>query len=98
MKTILETEDIETIVNGVVEKLKNWSIYKKEEEKIFNKKELAEYLHLPTSWIDKNLNKLPRLKLGKYVRFRKSDIDEFLDQEKLRTRSPRRLMLLMMPG
>jgi hypothetical protein len=98
MKITLEQEDIDAIVEGLAVKVKEWSFSKKEEEIIFGKKELAKYLKVQPSWVDKNLYKLPHFKIGKYPRFKKTAIDKFLDQEALKTRAPRRLMLLMMTG
>jgi hypothetical protein len=98
MKITLEQEDIDAIVNGVTVKLKQWSFNEKKEEKIFNKKEVADYLVVPPSWVDKNFRKLPHFKMGKYVRFRKIAIDSFLEREETKLRSPRRMMLLMMTG
>jgi len=98
MKTTFEEEDIDEIANAVVEKLKQWSFNAQVEEIIFGKKELAKYLKVQPSWVDKNLYKLPHFKIGKYPRFKKTAIDKFLDQEALKTRAPRRLMLLMMTG
>jgi hypothetical protein len=78
MKTTFDEEDIDAIVTGVVEKLKPLISVKKEEERALDKKALAEYLQVPVSWIDKHLHILPHLKLGKYVRFKKSAIDKYV--------------------
>jgi excisionase family DNA binding protein len=40
--------------------------------------EVAAILHVPKSWIYAHLNGLPAIRLGRYVRFKRSDIEEFL--------------------
>ena len=90
MRTILEKEDIEAIVSAILEVMKPILSSKKSEDRIFDKKALSEYLHLPVTWIDKNLHKIPHFKVGKYVRFRKNDIDKFIEQEKMKAQPPQR--------
>ncbi len=53
----------------------------KEEGVIFDKAALASYLHVDKSWINKQITNraVPYFKMGKYTRFRKSDIDRWLD-------------------
>ena len=40
--------------------------------------EVAAILRVPKSWIYAHLNGLPTIRLGRYVRFKRSDIEEFL--------------------
>jgi hypothetical protein len=94
MKTTLEKEDIQAIVRAILEVMKPILSSKKPEDRIFDKKALSEYLHLPVTWIDKNLHKLPHFKVGKYVRFKKNDIDKFIEQEKMKVMPPQRFYLL----
>jgi excisionase family DNA binding protein len=42
--------------------------------------EVAHILRVPRSWVYSHLDKLPTIRLGRYVRFRRSDIDDFLRQ------------------
>jgi excisionase family DNA binding protein len=44
--------------------------------------EVAEILRVPRSWIYSHLNQLPTVRLGRYVRFKRSEIELFLDQQK----------------
>jgi excisionase family DNA binding protein len=44
--------------------------------------ELAEILRVPRSWIYSHQDQLPTVRLGRYVRFRRSEIESFLDQQK----------------
>lgn len=40
--------------------------------------EVAEILRVPKSWVYSHLSDLPTIRLGRYVRFRRSDVDRFL--------------------
>jgi len=40
--------------------------------------EVALILRVPKSWVYAHLNDLPAIRLGRYIRFRHSDINEFL--------------------
>lgn len=42
--------------------------------------EVARILRVPRSWVYTHLDELPTIRLGRYVRFRRSDIDAFLEQ------------------
>ena len=42
--------------------------------------EVAQILRVPRSWVYSHLNELPAIRLGRYVRFRRSEIERFLDQ------------------
>jgi excisionase family DNA binding protein len=44
--------------------------------------ELAEILRVPKSWIYSHQDQLPTVRLGRYVRFKRSAIDSFLDQQR----------------
>ncbi len=45
--------------------------------------ELAEILRVPKSWIYSHQDQLPTVRLGRYVRFKRSEIESFLDQQRL---------------
>lgn len=80
MKTILDQEDVEVIAQRVADIIKPLLSAKKEEgEPFFDVTALAEYLHIDESWIYQqvHLRKIPFYKLGKYVRFRKSEIEQW---------------------
>lgn len=55
---------------------------------LLTKKEVASFLHIGEStlnlWVRKN--KINYIKLGKSVRFRKSDIDKYLDDRTIKAR------------
>jgi excisionase family DNA binding protein len=42
--------------------------------------EVAEMLQVPASWIYSHQDQLPTIRLGRYVRFRRSDIARFLEE------------------
>ena len=46
--------------------------------------EVAELLRVPVSWVyertrQRGMNRLPHLKVGKYVRFRLAEVEEYLE-------------------
>lgn len=83
MKIQLESEDIHAIAEKIVELLVPRFSDSKQVEEIFDKKTLAEYLHVDVSWVDKNLLDIPHFKLGKYVRFRQTHIDKWIEANKV---------------
>jgi excisionase family DNA binding protein len=42
--------------------------------------EVAQILRVPRSWIYSHLKELPVIRLGRYVRFRRSEIERFLEK------------------
>lgn len=82
MRIELEQSDYRAIAKEVVDALKPYLDSKEgyQNDVIFDKKQLAAYLNIDVSWIDKNYEeKLPHFHLGKYVRFKKSQIDGLAD-------------------
>ena len=49
------------------------------EETVFSKKELAEYLGVSASWINERIQRkeIPYIKMGKHVRFNKTQINKW---------------------
>lgn len=41
--------------------------------------EVAGILRVPKSWVYSHLSDLPAIRLGRYVRFRRSDVERFLE-------------------
>ena len=87
MKSELEQQDIEIIAQRVVQLLKPLlsSNGKREsgEDKIFTVQSLAEYLQVDMTWVYKavSINTIPYFKSGKYTRFRKRDIDKWINSQ-----------------
>jgi excisionase family DNA binding protein len=42
--------------------------------------EVAQILRVPRSWVYSHLKELPVIRLGRYVRFKRSEIERFLEQ------------------
>jgi excisionase family DNA binding protein len=42
--------------------------------------DVAQILRVPRSWVYRHLKELPVIRLGRYVRFRRSEIERFLEQ------------------
>lgn len=86
MKFEIEPQDIETIAQRVSEIIKPMLIHhagSNEKDTIFDVKGLAEYLHVDTSWVYKqvSLRTIPFLKAGRYTRFRKVDIERWMESQ-----------------
>lgn len=41
--------------------------------------EVAAILRVPRSWVDSHLSELPVIRLGRYVRFKRSEVERFLE-------------------
>lgn len=89
MKTELEPLDVQTIAEKVVELLKPCLLRDRQsdQEIVFDKPRLAEYLRVDVSWVNKQitLRTIPYLKMGKYTRFKKTHIDQWLETMKIDT-------------
>jgi excisionase family DNA binding protein len=87
MKTELEAEDIQAIVKEVIRQVKPLLKNDKTEDVIFDVSGLAEYLKVNDSWIytQVSLKAIPYFKSGKYLRFKQSAIDKWIDSQTVRT-------------
>ena len=86
MKLEIEQTDIEAIANRVAEILKPMlSSTAKHDEKdaLLDVAQLADYLNVSSSWIYDRIrdNEMPHCKLGKYLRFKKRDIDKWVETQ-----------------
>jgi excisionase family DNA binding protein len=50
------------------------------ESVLLNAEEVAQILRVPKSWIYSHLHELPAIRLGRYVRFRRCEIERFLEE------------------
>ena len=83
MKIELEESDMQAIADRIADTLRPVTSSAKAEDQVLDKQGLAEYLHVDTSWIDKNYEDLlPHFHVGKYPRFKKSKIDKWMDSHK----------------
>lgn len=97
MKFEIEPQDVEAIAQRVSELLKPlFPHLEKRDEKdiIFDVKGLAEYLHVDRSWVYKqvSLKAVPFFKTGRYTRFRKKDIDRWIESQGVRPIPPLRIV------
>jgi excisionase family DNA binding protein len=86
MRASLEHEDLTAMAKEVSKLLA--PLLKKTEQgsgndTIFNLKEISEYIKLPKSWIYRQTSErtIPFIKAGRYVLFKKSEIDEWLEEK-----------------
>ena len=83
MKIALEQEDIEAIARRVFEmvepllKDKGEGVHK---DHILDVGGLAKYLSVDSNWIYKqvSLREIPHFKVGKYLRFKRSEVDKWI--------------------
>lgn len=88
LKTQLEQEDIETIVNGVIEKLKPIIAGNGNDDlrdRWFNVKQLSEYISMSPQWIYNNKSKLLHVNINSKPLFRKSEVDRWLESFRVNT-------------
>ena len=50
------------------------------ENVLLNAEEVAQILRVPKSWVYSHLHELPAIRLGRYVRFLRSEIERFLEE------------------
>lgn len=85
---IFPQEIIDAISDQVIHKLKpilSGNGKHETEDTIFDVRGLAEYLKVDSSWIYKQVSSksIPYFKMGKYTRFRKKDIDKWIESHKI---------------
>jgi excisionase family DNA binding protein len=47
---------------------------------LLNADEVARVLRVPKSWVYSHLSELPAIRLGRYLRFRRSEVERFLEE------------------
>lgn len=84
--TINTQEFAKEIAQEIIDILKPLLNCKEENDVIFDVPKLADHLGVPKSWVYKqvSLKTIPYFKVGKYTRFRKSDIDKWIDKETIK--------------
>jgi excisionase family DNA binding protein len=91
MKIEIEPQDIEAIAQRVFALIRPLIVSKRNEDTegdLSNVKEISKYLGVKPSWVYGRVhnNTLPHIKVGKYLRFRKVDVDGWLKLNQTRTR------------
>ena len=84
MKTELEPQDVQAIAERVVEVLKPYLSHREDRQQdiVFDVPGVCDYLHVTSKWIHErtHLKQIPYYKLSnKQIRFRKKDIDKWLE-------------------
>ncbi len=93
MKLNLEQDDLNLIAQNVAETLKpllRGSKQTKSNDIVLNVKELAGYLKVNESWVynQVHLKTVPYFKCGKYTRFKKLQIDKWIEKETIQPVPP----------
>ena len=92
MKFEIEPRDIESIAQRIAEIVRPLVLHQKENEKdvIFDVSGLAGYFHVNRGWVYKqvSLKAIPFFKAGKFPRFRKRDIDRWMESRSVRPIPP----------
>jgi len=85
MKSEFEQQDIQKIADMVIERLRPLilAIPRQSNESIMDVNELSSYLKVNNSWIyDQVKNSaIPYIKTGKFLRFKKSSIDKWIETQ-----------------
>lgn len=58
----------------------NTTVGNPSEEVLLTTDEVAQILRVPRGWVYSHLSELPVIRQGRYVRFRRSEIDGFLEK------------------
>ncbi len=86
MKSVFEPEDIQVIVDNIINKLKPYFSDKPPQpNNLMNTNDLCAYLKVSKQWVYErtHLKLIPHIKLSnKELRFRKKDIDAWLESKK----------------
>lgn len=89
MRTELEEKDIEAIAQRVAAIIKPMLAHpagSSEKDVVFDVKGLAGYLRVKESWIYQRVHdhSIPHFKIGKYSRFKKAQIDKWMESKAVR--------------
>ncbi len=82
------SEEVARKVLAVIKPLlKNGGV---EPDTIFTVETLSDYLHVKPQWVYErtSLKEIPYAKMGKFPRFKKSDIDKWLESQKIPAMNP----------
>ena len=84
MKIEMDIQDLESIAARVAERIMPLLNSQSQQDTLFTVEGLSNYLQVTKQWVYEKIhsNSIPHYKMGKYPRFRKSDIDSWLDEQK----------------
>lgn len=94
MRAALEPEDIESIAQAVVEKLRPL-LNTSNDDRYMTMRQLANYLGIGYSTVANNKKYLPHTYLNSTPLFKKSEIDAFLEQYKVKPTKNQRFIELL---
>ena len=89
MRTELEEKDLVAIAQRVAEIIKPLLTHpagSNEKDTVFDVKALAEHLRVKESWVYQQVHthSIPFVKIGKYPRFKKREIDRWMESKAVR--------------
>ena len=87
----IDTQELEErMTRRVIQALKPLLQGRGEDDTLFTVTTLAGYLHVSDQWVYErvHLKDIPYIKLGKFPRFRKSEVDRWMDTMKTPALSP----------
>lgn len=94
MKIELEEQDLEKIAAKVVEQIKpllNRNVKERvEDDPIFTVESLAKYLQVSEQWVYERVQfkEIPYIKVGKFLRFKRSAIENWLEEQSVQASAP----------
>ncbi len=89
MQVNITTDELVTeIVQKVITELKSFLTEGRVTEEIMDIDALSVYLKVTKSWIYQNQKSLPHFRVGRFIRYRKSEIDRWLETQKIPPRKP----------
>lgn len=74
-------EMLKKLIIEAMQEVMNANVQTTPVREIMTREQLAEYLQVSVAWIDKNIRDIPHLKGVGGTRFRKIDIDSWLDSK-----------------
>ncbi len=79
----INTDDLATkITQGVIKAIKPLLNHDSKSGELMNVEGLAKYLGVEKDWIYSHVKEMPHYKLGRFPKFRKKEIDKWLDTQK----------------
>ena len=81
---------VKEIAQEVAKRVKPIVVANNSEDVLFAVEELSKYLKVSDQWVYERvqLKELPHIKMGKFLRFRKLEIDSWLDSKKVPAMNP----------
>jgi excisionase family DNA binding protein len=83
-------ELVKDIAQEVIKSLKPNLKVKAEDDRLYSVKSLAKYLGVSDQWVYERIKfkEIPHIKIGKFPRFKKADINKWLEEQKVPAINP----------